>query len=676
MNEEIKAEEVRLAKRLEAAGQFEAAVKIYERIELYEESARVLLSKNLFAKAGESLLTGIGDDARKIKAATAEQKRRIKKAAVCFANAGDGKRGANLLLALGDQPGAADLLDRTGLHAEAAQLRDEFLGEKQAKLGRAVAEGARGATPEDLERAGHLLGALHAYAGKHDFLNAARVAHKMGKPVEAARLFLDGHHYFEAATCFLKANDEASALDAVKRISREDPKYRDACSLAIRLSVRSNSIDFQTDYLIGDYVRSGPGSEKEAEEFYALAQLYTRHDFAENAVEALRALLDRFPTYRDATKQLEALGLMSMSSAVQDRVRAEQEAFLRRGMPSEPAMVPGAHDPMKRALLPSLPPLSSPPPGFRGAAAGASPATAIGFEKTGQVAAPVQITGDDIAPGSIISSRYRIERAVGKGGMGAVYEAFDLELNERIALKFYYGETNTEMLERFRRELALSRRLAHTNIVKVYDIGSFGGAKYMSMELLEGSDLKRRIENGLSFEDACNFLAQGCRGLAFAHAQGVVHRDVKPDNLFITQAQVVKVMDFGIAKQQHTPGLTQTGFIAGTPGFMAPEQINNFATVDQGADIYAMGVIAFLIFTGRMPFEAEELVPLLMAHVNDPPPKPRLLNPKIPQDLEDMILRLLAKSPAARPRDAGEVAAYFEHRLEAIARAKAAFKNF
>jgi serine/threonine-protein kinase len=168
------------------------------------------------------------------------------------------------------------------------------------------------------------------------------------------------------------------------------------------------------------------------------------------------------------------------------------------------------------------------------------------------------------------------------------------------------------------------------------------------MELLVGKSLKERMEKPIDFVAALDFLIQACSGLQAAHDAGVVHRDVKPDNFFVTDDGVLKVMDFGIAKQYAAPGVTVVGSIAGTPLYMSPEQIGNFSTVTHLTDLYALGICAYEMFTGSLPFTHDELVPLLMMHVNTPPEPPARRNPAIPPDLDAAILRLLEKDPTRR----------------------------
>jgi serine/threonine-protein kinase len=155
---------------------------------------------------------------------------------------------------------------------------------------------------------------------------------------------------------------------------------------------------------------------------------------------------------------------------------------------------------------------------------------------------------------------------------------------------------------------------------------------------------------------AIEFLLQACAGLQAAHDRGIVHRDVKPENFFITEHGVLKVMDFGIAKRQTTKGLTVAGMIAGTPEYISPEQINDFGSVSVGTDLYALGIIAYELLTGTVPFSSEELMTLLMAHLTEPPPPLRSRNPEIPERIEAIVLKLLEKKPADRYASCNDLA--------------------
>ena len=229
-------------------------------------------------------------------------------------------------------------------------------------------------------------------------------------------------------------------------------------------------------------------------------------------------------------------------------------------------------------------------------------------------------------------------------------------LDEEVALKVFMTIDDDTMIERFKQELKLSRKLNHPNIIRLYDIGVFNHRRYISMELLKGDTLKNMLGEPMPFAQGIDFLIQSANGLQVAHDKGVIHRDIKPDNLFVTEDARVKVMDFGIAKQTATRGLTAAGMIAGTPEYMSPEQINNFSKVGPSTDLYALGIVAYEMFTGRVPFWDEELMTLLMMHVTRPPRPPSKRNAEIPPPLEKCILKLLQKDPALRHQSCNELA--------------------
>jgi serine/threonine-protein kinase len=258
-------------------------------------------------------------------------------------------------------------------------------------------------------------------------------------------------------------------------------------------------------------------------------------------------------------------------------------------------------------------------------------------------------------PGTTIAERWRLERELGVGATATVYEAEDLELGERIAIKIFTQRESEEALIRFKQELQLARQIVHPNVVRVFDFGSHQGLRFLTMELLSGSDLRARMQEKPPMIELIDHLLQACAGLQAAHDRGVVHRDIKPENFFVTRAAVLKIMDFGIAKRQAAQGPTLVGTMAGTPTYMAPEQVTGFSTVTGSADLYSLGVMAYEMFAGTPPFDHEDAYPLLMMHVGEQPEPPRRRNPALPEDLEALILQMLAKKPAERPRSCGLV---------------------
>jgi serine/threonine-protein kinase len=256
----------------------------------------------------------------------------------------------------------------------------------------------------------------------------------------------------------------------------------------------------------------------------------------------------------------------------------------------------------------------------------------------------------ELVPGAIIAERYRLEKQIGQGGTAMVFRASDLELEEEVAIKvFTVVVDDPDLIRRFKQELSVTRQLSHPNIVRLHDIGMHRGFRFLTMEILQGTDLASVLQKGpLPLIKSLEYLVQACSALQLAHERGVVHRDIKPENFFVTTQNVLKVMDFGIAKKNQSQKLTQAGFIAGTPPYMSPEQISGFATVTHLADIYSLGIVAYEMFAGSLPFTHQEMMPLLLMHINEAPQPPIERNPKIPKPLNDLILRLLEKDPAQR----------------------------
>ena len=331
--------------------------------------------------------------------------------------------------------------------------------------------------------------------------------------------------------------------------------------------------------------------------------------------------------------------------------------------PPAAAPAPGQRTAAVDAPVPAVPakPPPAAPPAVAPFSAAVPPAVAAALAAKGAALRSsnpvVKPPSAAFSPGLLVANRYRLEQKIGQGGMASVFRATDLELEEQVALKvFSMTEATDVAVARFKLELKLSRQLSHPNIIRLYDIGLHDGHRYISMELLRGRSLKARMAEPFDFLEALRLLEQAGAALQAAHDQGVIHRDVKPDNFFLTSEGVLKVMDFGIAKHQAAQSVTVVGSIAGTPAYMSPEQISNFSAVSHKTDLYALGVILYEVFTGTQPFSHPELVPLLLLHVNQLPEPPRQRNPGIPEELEAVILKLLQKDPARRHQAAQDVA--------------------
>jgi serine/threonine-protein kinase len=254
--------------------------------------------------------------------------------------------------------------------------------------------------------------------------------------------------------------------------------------------------------------------------------------------------------------------------------------------------------------------------------------------------------------GEVLADRYTLEELVGTGGMSSVYRAHDALLDRKVALKIlhlqYMGDG--QHVERFRREARSVATLSHPNIVTVIDRGEFDGREFIVFEYVDGENLKRLIERTgpMPVEQALELALQIASALLFAHQHGLVHRDVKPQNVLLNGDGRAKVTDFGIARSldvQH--GMTQTGTVLGTSYYIAPEQAQG-KPIDERTDVYSLSVVLYELLTGEVPFPGENFVAVAMRHINEEPPPVRDRRPDLSPRLEAAVTKALAKEPSAR----------------------------
>ncbi|MCA1715540.1 MAG: Stk1 family PASTA domain-containing Ser/Thr kinase [Actinobacteria bacterium] len=260
---------------------------------------------------------------------------------------------------------------------------------------------------------------------------------------------------------------------------------------------------------------------------------------------------------------------------------------------------------------------------------------------------------------TVIDNRYTLVEPLGGGGMAEVYLAHDDVLDREVALKILRNQyaNDEEFVERFRREAQSAAKLSHPNIVSIYDRGrSEDGAYYIAMEHVQRGTLKDRIkrDGALAPDVATGVALQIADALQAAHENGVIHRDIKPQNVLVSRTGDVKVTDFGIARAASSP-LTQTSAVLGTAGYMSPEQAMG-KPVGPQSDLYSLGVVLFEMLTGELPYDAESPISLALKHVNEPPRSPREANPEVSEPLDAITLKLLAKNPENRYASAAELA--------------------
>ncbi|MGE5184486.1 MAG: protein kinase domain-containing protein, partial [Acidobacteriota bacterium] len=265
---------------------------------------------------------------------------------------------------------------------------------------------------------------------------------------------------------------------------------------------------------------------------------------------------------------------------------------------------------------------------------------------------------DSVPPPQLIADRYEIQGLVGAGGMGRVYRAHDRTLDELVALKLLRAELldTPGVLERFRQEVKLARRVTSPHVVRTFDLGQHGSDHFLTMEYIDGRSLAQLLDDGPPpIAEAVRIAREVAAGMAAAHAVGVLHRDLKPDNVLIARTGRIAITDFGIAMPSASPIATADRFV-GTPAYMAPEQVEHGAPIGSPVDVYAFGAIVYEMLTGQRPFAGGDPIQVAIARLREPPPDPRAVR-AVPDALAELVLRCMARDPAARFADGAALAA-------------------
>ena len=287
---------------------------------------------------------------------------------------------------------------------------------------------------------------------------------------------------------------------------------------------------------------------------------------------------------------------------------------------------------------------------------GAESTPSSSFTKAVPANAPAAAPGA-IEPGTVIGERFEVLQLLGEGGMGAVYKAHDRELERDVALKLIRPELarNPEILQRFKHELILARQVTHRNVIRIFDLGQAAGHKYITMEYLDGRDLRSvlREKGKLPPEEAAKIVLQICRALEAAHAEGVIHRDLKPQNIMLDAGGRAYVMDFGIARSAHLPGMTQTGALVGTPEYMSPEQAKG-EKLDERSDLFSLGAILYELLNGTSPYHSDTPLATLWRRIQEKATPLAEIDPTIPKPLSDIVAKALEIEPKDRFASATE----------------------
>jgi len=259
--------------------------------------------------------------------------------------------------------------------------------------------------------------------------------------------------------------------------------------------------------------------------------------------------------------------------------------------------------------------------------------------------------------GSVFANRYEVVEELGHGGMGNVYRVFDKKIEEEVALKLIrmHIASDKNAIERFRNELKIARKISHKNVCRMYDLNEYSGVHYITMEYVEGEDLKTLLEKkkNLSSMETVDIGIQISKGLMEAHELGIVHRDLKPQNIMIDKKGNAHILDFGIACSLETSGVTEVGKTVGTPKYMSPEQVSG-QDLDQRSDIYSLGIVLYELLVGCTPFEGNDMVSVAVRHKTEAPKIPKEIASMIPKRLSDLVLKCLEKDKTKRYQSARE----------------------
>ena len=263
-----------------------------------------------------------------------------------------------------------------------------------------------------------------------------------------------------------------------------------------------------------------------------------------------------------------------------------------------------------------------------------------------------------LQPGSVLIERYEILELLGEGGVGAVYKARDRAVDRPVALKVLHSKLawRQEVLQRFKHELILARQVTHQNVIRIFDLGVTHDLKFITMEYVEGQDLATLLSQRGKFtpEESARIIQHVCRALNAAHSAGVIHRDLKPQNIMVSTQGRVLVMDFGIARSAEVKSLTQTGQMIGTPEYMSPEQARG-EKVDHRTDLYAAGLVFYELLLGKMPYKAKTAMNSLFKRMEEQAVPPAELDPTIPRDMSDLVVKCLQMDPERRYQSALEI---------------------
>ncbi len=611
----------------------EAAIH-YEEANLFEDALRVLESE---AKSLPRNRTGLSTRAQELSLKRAELLIQLGRSAAAV----------SLLQQLPPSVRRAELLERSGRNTEAIEA---YLGAGESDRALTLAR----KSPDMTRRVAE----IHLRSGRPAL--AGQIFASLGLVREAAEAYEKAEDWWQAAYRWETVRETARAAESYRRAGQ----LRDAARCFAAAGQPAQAAEL---YILAKDFGAAAALQAEAGDLAAAVGLYIQANDPDKALATLRRVTAQDPGYLKGVllvaPKLVALGraeellrLLSQAPAAGARKPGETGSLLDRlyweGRALEARDQPGQARERYEKIL------------------GITPSHRDVADRLGRLAPPAttamalpSIGG--LAIGQRLANRYEILGELGKGGMGKVYKAKDLDLGEMVAIKTLLtpaeGGTGADE-ERLLREVQICRRVSHPNVVRVFDLGRFDGGVFVTMELLEGQTLDNVISpfDTIPLSRVRFFISEIAAGLHEAHGLGIVHRDLKPSNVMVTEKRL-KILDFGIARMSggFDSRLTRTGFAFGSPMFMSPEQLMG-EELDGRSDLYSLGIVAYAMIAGREPFVDENPAVLALRHLQEEPPDIRQFRPGLPEPWVAFLARLLAKKPADRFASAREVLAALE----------------
>ena len=613
------------------AGKFELLGQFYQDRKQYGRSAHYYIRAGQYSKAAEMYeiqlksYPELREIPGEVNQHSDEEVKIVRLTASAHSKAGDYRR-------------AAQLYERIKQYEDVARnylsIKDYFSAGQAYEQAKLFAEAGQAYSDGEL-----YLEAAKCFVQDKSFRLAAENYAKSGNFIEAGDYYSKAGDIFDAADSYKQGAELDQAIKVLSMIQAENPLYIRAIEKVIEFCREKGYVTPAAKRLFLQFWDAGFRNEY-FDIYYKIGILLNQSEFVEEA-KNINSILqkenaEKFDLMKDAFEfeQRESVSTAEYQNILEEdfeaQKRREKYDLLKQKM-QELNQVPSDSDTLMSDFDSTL---SEGERQYR----------------------PQSFT--HIQEGQKFSDRYLIVKKLGSGGMGTVYKATDLELDEVVAIKILSHQLNFDenAVARFKQEIKLARQINHPNIIRIFDIGEYAGIRFITMEYFPGYQIKEIInENGFyTISEGLDLMLEVCEGLNAAHKLGIIHRDIKSQNIMISDQGVVKVLDFGIAKSADIPGLTLDGSILGTPEYISPEAIMQ-SPVDVRSDIYSLGIVMYEVFAGRVPFTGDSIMAVIRQHLYDDPPRPKSLNPNIPDDLEDILLTSIEREPGQRYQSIAEL---------------------